>query len=722
MIFAFFLTISVLFGLGFLLPIILPLVWRSPKSGNLSSNLSLGIALVGSLCSTIASVIWWKALPLVHTFSLDLWGINYPNLELPSLQIEIGLDHISAFFVLLIAGFSALVAIYSFGALKAEHYRKYAPHIASAFNLFVWATLMVTIAHDVFSLLLTLEIMTLAFGYLTLYKHTLYQDEEKKHPVSLDKQKKARIAPMVYMATSHTSTAFLLIALLILAINAKGTGFNDLIGHVSSLSQGIATTVFVLSLIGLGIRAGFTPAHVWVSLVHPSSPTTTHALSLGIAIKVAIYLMYRFFFQFLQPQPTWGVIVLLAAVATALVNVWYAISSHDLKEALAYHSIENIGIICVGIGLAMISWESYPAIATLALVASLYHLLNHAVFKGLLYMATGSIDNLTHQTVELDRLGGLIKRYQFTSAMFLVGSFAIAGFPPLNGFISEWLTLQAFFGEVVSGASTFQTLLVLLSLLVLVASFALTVFCFYKIAGVALLGLPRTPESERSQWESKDVPLTMKSVMALMAILCLALGVLPSFIIPVLASALEPLGVSLGSFGMSDSGNFVFALPGASLSNVALPIWTLLGVAVTLLMIPLLMSLHRSVVRPKSAWVGGRPLAEPSVAQFTSGGASSLLRRSFGFPFLYRIFYDVPDYLPAHLTLSESQRNPQVVVEYFRAVYNQILAWLLGFSEWFGRKIQNKDIRRYLLYIFIVNTIALIMFLWGAQIIKGMTK
>ena len=706
----FFVTsIFIVFGLGFLLPII----QRNQKA----STISLSLALIGSLFGAVVSgAIWLNFLPSPNTFvvPLDLWkGLaqGFEGVGIPSLQFEFQLDHLSAFFVFLVTAFSSVVAVYSFGALSVLHYQYYRPRIASAFNLFAWATVMVIIAHDVFSLILALEIMTLAFGYLVLYKHMLFQDEESIHPVTEEKLKDARIAPLVYMAISHISTAFLLIALLILAIAAGGVSFDALYQKPLSLSASTSTFVFLLALAGLGIRAGLTPAHIWVSLVHPSSPMTTHALSLGIAIKVAIYLMYRFFFQFLQPQVSWGYLLLLLAVMTGLVNVWYAISSHDLKKALAYHSIENIGIICIGIGLGMIFWEKDPLIATLALVASLYHLLNHAVFKGLLYLATGAIDNLTHQVVEFDQLGGLFKRYRFTSAMFLIGSFSISGFPPFNGFISEWLTLQALFNGLVElRTSPFLGLgITLLSLILLVTTFALTAFSFYKIAGVTLLGLPRLSESERAHWEPHDVPRIMKSMMALMATFCLFLGVMPRLIVSLLGDALQPIGIQVSVLNLSADPTLLSFH--TETTSGSLPVFAMFGLALALLMIPLLINWRRPAVDRSTAWNCGAPTGEPPTHQFTSSAASFLLRNLFGSAAPNKILDSVPDYLPAHLLLSRSAKYPQDTLELFRAGYNLVIDRLLNFSENCGKWLQNGDIRRYLLYIFWVNLAALLVFI-----------
>ena len=699
---------------------LLPIVWRK------AVNVSLGLALLTNLtASGIGAVTWLGSMKWeILSIPVNWWAgidISIDGQSLPALQLEFNLDTLSAFFVFLVSSFSAFVAIYSFQALRARHYQPYAHWITSAFNLFTWSTVMVLLAHDGFSLLISLELMTLSFGYLVLYKHFLYQDD-KTHIVDQEKQRKARLAPQVYLMVSHTSTVLLLLAVLLLAIQAGGWSYQDFIKKSQELQNNLPllTAIFLFSLAGLGIRAGLIPAHIWVSLVHPSSPTTTHALSLGIAIKVAIYLMYRFFFQFLPPQAWWGYLLLAIAVLTALVNVWYAISSHDLKESLAYHSIENIGIICTGIGFALIFWQENRLLAYLGLIASLYHLLNHAVFKGLLYLSTGAIDNLTHQNVEIDRLGGLIHRYRFTASMFLVGSFSIAGFPPFNGFISEWLALQAGLISLSTLSSDIIPFLaIFLSLLLLVASFALTAFCFYKMAGVALLGVPRLPVNEREDWEKDDVPLSMKSVMGVMAGLCLLLGILPGLIAPQLVRAFEPLGMPEAWWG--EVNWYGFQLPAAALPSTVSPDNYGLPVEV-LVVLPLLLVFvfgfrwlfPAKTRRPESPWNCGEPLQEPPVHQYTSGAVSFSLRKLFAF---FSVDSSLPDYLPSKIVLSESPTNHQHITEIFRLGYNQLIDWLLGFSSRFGNTVQNGDIRRYLQYVFWVTVLIFIVYWLTARIL-----
>ena len=706
----FILVISTIFLAGFLLPLLRRRIWLN--------HLSLALTLVGSLIATAVTanvwlggtpyaipVVLWESSWLIGSFALPSGQL----VTLPPLKWLAAIDTLSGFFGFIVAGFSSIVAIYSFRALQAPHYQKQQRHIVAGFSLFVWSTLMVVFTADVFFLIGALEVMTLAFGYLTLYKHMLYQQEPDSHPVTEIQRKNARLAPQVYMIVSHTSTALLLVPILVLAIAANSFEFSTIAANAPKLSPATATIVFLLSLTGLGIRAGLSPAHFWVPLVHPASPTTTHALSLGAAIKVSIYLMFRFFFQFLQPLQGWGYVVLLVAVITALVNVWYALSSHDLKTALAYHSIENVGIITVGIGMAMIfitsNITSSQTLASIAVVASLYHTLNHAVFKGLLYLATGAIDNLTGQIVAFDKLGGLINKYRITAAVFLVGAVAIAGFPPLNGFVSEWLTIQSLLKGASSLPKDFSVVIVLGSLTILAASFALTAICFYKIAGLTLLGQPRASEAERASWAEKDVPFSMAGVMIFLAAICFILGVFPDTMITLLSPITAVLGIN-SDLTPSIWNDLQF---GTTPNPHPFEIQIMLMVVVILGVLALLLNARRRVRRVQAPWNGGTPF-DPASMQPTSSSLSFLIRDLISLA-PRKFDHGLPEYLPAKLILSRSSSLPQIVVEQFRTLYNRFIHWLLNRSTGAGNALQNGDIRRYLGYIFLVNIIVLLLFL-----------
>ncbi|KAA3664984.1 MAG: hypothetical protein DWQ04_02965, partial [Chloroflexi bacterium] len=596
-----FMLLWVVLGL-YLLGCLLPFLSQSRRMTNGSLSLALAASGVGAFWT--GSI--WLNHPSISERSI-LWESEWFTAEflnggLPSLIWELRLDALSAFYGFLITAFAAVVAVYSFGALSAPHYKQQQARIAAAFNLFVATTLLVVLVNDIFSLIVTLELMTLSFGYLTMYKHILYQST----PTDDTKASyRAKMAPQIYMIISHASTTFLLVALLMLAIHAGSLSFDKFEEAAKSLPVAQANIIFLLVLAGAGIRAGLTPGHIWVPLVHPASPTTTHAFSLGIAIKVAIYLMVRFFFQFLPVQPWWGFVVIVAGVITALVNVWYAIASHDLKTALAYHSIENVGIIVAGLGIALLfaARPNGDLLMVLGLTASLYHTLNHAVFKGLLYLATGAIDNLTGQVVAFHKLGGLIKLYPWTSVFFFIGAVSISGFPPFNGFVSEWLTVQAVLkGAYLLRMEPLSLALVIAALVMLAAAFALTAFCFYKMVGLTFLGQPRTPDLERMGWSPRDVPVTMVSMMGLMAILCLLLGIFPGKVTRSIVSVTAVFSPNIPIAAKTVSWQTLALPAAANASGHPIEMGRILIVGLTLGMVAYLFGRKKAVRRVPTAW------------------------------------------------------------------------------------------------------------------------
>lgn len=746
----FFWVLTAMYGLGFLAPLRSREATATDATDEdaplpLGVRVSLAFALAASVVAFIgAAAVFVRGPGLFgpETFPLP-W---FPHGPIEPLVLAVQLDRLGAFFMLIISGFAALVCVYSYAALKANHFRGYGHWICAAFNAFVWSTLLVVLAADCLSLIIALELMSVSFGYLALYKHLWFEGGGKPESERHERHD-ARLAPQVYWMASHTSTAFLLVAITILGLNAGSLEFSEIASHADSLDPALASLCFLLALAGLGIRAGLVPAHVWVPLVHPQSPTPTHAFSLGIAIKVGVYLMIRFFFQFMEPQTWWGYTLLLTAALTALVNVWYAIASHDLKAALAYHSIENVGIMTAGLGLGLIFFAqdgpNVPWIAGLALVAGLYHLLNHAVFKGLLYMATGAIHNLTG-TVEIARLGGLIKLYPWTSACFIIGALAISGFPPLNGFVSEWLTLQVLFLGL-SKTTPVGIAVLIGALILLAASFALTAFCFYKLVGLVFLGQPRLSKREREKegWKTADAPLPMRAAMAVMALLCLLLGVLPGLVAPWLAgtvTSLSPrLAVDRPFSGLFDAphllGLELTKIEGVAHFAVNYGVVWLVLVATALALAAWFFVRHAQVRRPFRPWNCGTRF-DPIAMQYTGAAVSELVRRvRQEEPTPHRETLRMRGGAPGAgsqppgekekteagrsrgiqlnewLRMTENKNHPQWVREVFRSGYNRFSKWLYGTSERIGLALQNGDIRRYLGYILLTQLAVMVLFL-----------
>ncbi len=697
-----------------------PWAWRA----------SLVLIMLAGVCAMLFSVqVFWSGAKAVHS----VWfQSRWASEGLPPLRFELGMDALAAFFLFLMGFFALLVAVYSLGALQARHYRGFRVHIAGGYSLFAWGSMMAILAYDVFSLLVVLEIATLAFAALSLFKMNAYQEGMLEGEPQ--QRQEARLAAKVYLIISHASSAFLLLGFLLLAVPAHSLSFQilrDQAGHLPALLNQMA---FVCFLLGLGIRAGLIPAHIWPPLVHPASPTTTHAFSLGMGIKVAVFLMIRIFFQMLHPVAWWGLALFLLAAATALINVWYALASHDLKTALAYHSIENIGIMVAGVGLALYAFalsphDPWPSLAALALAAGLFHLLNHALFKSLLYLATGAIENLTHGQVHLARLGGILRWYPWTGTFFLAGAWAITGLPPFNGFVSEWLTLRAnldiFYTYALSGLSNpplWRVLfLLVLGFLLLVASFALTAFCFYKIAGLTLLG---RPHGGGTHWapQGQDASPWMLAPMALLALLSLFIGLYPRSLLSIWTQTVRSVDESLT---LAFPPQVVTWRPSTqafsdSLVAWAPQLWMVLVSLVLILFLAVVALRARRGGRNPLAWQGGVGEGAEPLGRATGASLTWLIRKQLRYlnpgPLSRRAGRAdraIPPYLPDTFLLADAPQPEarQTVVEWFRYGFNYLIHGTFTLSERFAQWMQNGDVRRYMAYIAFTYLTVLVLYL-----------
>ncbi|MDP3480084.1 MAG: proton-conducting transporter membrane subunit, partial [Desulfoprunum sp.] len=347
---------------------------------------------------------------------------------LPWLHVFLRIDPLSGFF-LFIVGFITFIAACYGPAYVREHIG--GPHPVGTLTfftgLFVGGMMLVLLAADAFSFMLAWELMSVASYFLVAYQH--HQAEN-------------RSAAFIYLLMAVVGGAFILLAYGVLAGFCDSFSFAAM--AAANLSPTWATIAFVLAFIGFGMKAGIVPLHVWLPQAHPVAPSHISALMSGVMLKVAIYGFIRFVYELLGGILwQWGVVVLLIGAASAVLGVLYALVQHDLKRLLAYSSVENIGIVYIGLGLSMIFQATgHLEIAALALIAALYHCLNHALFKGLLFLGAGAVLQQSRQH-DMEKMGGLIRRMPVTATCFLVGCISISALPPFNGFVSEWLTFQA---------------------------------------------------------------------------------------------------------------------------------------------------------------------------------------------------------------------------------------------------------------------------------------
>jgi hydrogenase-4 component B len=498
---------------------------------------------------------------------------------------QLGVDGLSGFFLGTLGAVAAPALVFSIRYLDPTRAGRAVAALTAAFVLVL---ALVVCARDPLTFLLGWELMTLLPAAVIL--------------VSRHADRSSRTVVFAYLAITHLGGAGTWVAVLLLA-EAGAVGNPSAITSGSGLQAAIA----LAALVGMGTKAGVIPLHVWLPRAHPIAPAPVSALMSGVMIKIAVYGLVRVLVEWIGEPPAWlGIVVLAVGAVSAVGGVLYALFQHDLKRLLALHSIENVGIIVLGLGacltLRALGDETWAAFA---LGAALLHTLNHAVFKALLFLAAGAFERAVG-SLELDGLGGLLRRMPWTAGAFLVGAMAIAGLPPLNGFASEWLTLQGLLHVPATGA-TVSGIAGALALAALATTAALAVFCFVKVVGLVLLGSPR----RRAVAEADEAPASMRAGVLALAGGCVALGLAPGVLFAPLAEV-EPWAPEAPAGAGLD-------LPGTG----ALPTG---GIALALVAIVALLAILRGsrAAAPAPTWACGQLLG-PELA-WTSAGFSKPLR------------------------------------------------------------------------------------------------
>jgi hydrogenase-4 component B len=419
---------------------------------------------------------------------------------------HVAIDPLSAFFLLPVFGLSALAAIYGASYLFSYRHEKNLGVPWFFFNVFVAGMTMVLLARTVLVFLISWETMSLAAYCLVTFEH---------------EKSEVRRAGWIYLVATHLGVVFLFSAFLVLGGNAGGLDF-DALRALSGLDGLTSGLIFVLAVIGFGAKAGFVPFHVWLPEAHPAAPSHVSALMSGVMIKMGLYGILRIQTLLGPPAPWQGWTLAGIGMATALLGIALAVHQRDLKRVLAYSSIENVGLITLSLGVGLWGWASRaPTVAALGMSAALLHIWNHALMKGLLFFAAGSVLHGTG-TKDMEKLGGLMKRMPWTGSAMVVGAVAISALPPLNGFVSKWLVYLSVL-EWGMPASNNGGLPALLGVGLLAMIGGLAALAFVRLIGLTLLGAPRSPAAlhahESSPW--------MLGPMQILVVLCLAAAVVP---------------------------------------------------------------------------------------------------------------------------------------------------------------------------------------------------
>ncbi len=637
----------------------------SGKSTRWATLSGTGGAVIG--CA-IAIVPTLKTLLTGHGESATVaWSI-------PGAAFSVGLDPLSAFFLLPILILGATTAIFGGEYMLAFRSQRKLGYPWFLFNLMLGSMALVVVSRNGLLFLFAWELMTLACAFLVMFE---------------DGKKESREAGLLYLVVTHIGTACLLPFFAMLYVNAGSLEFDVFQGNRAG--TGFAF-LFLLGLVGFGAKAGLMPFHVWLPEAHPAAPSHVSALMSGAIIKTGIYGLARSFTFFSAPPAWWGWTLVAMGAVSGVMGVLLALAQHDLKRLLAYHSIENIGIISMGLGLGMLGVShASPVLAVLGFGGGLLHVLNHALFKGLLFLGAGAVNHATG-TRDMDRLGGLLRRMPWTGAFFLVAAVAISGLPPLNGFISELLIYSASFGALKNGHLSLPVggALVIVALALIGG---LAAACFAKAFGTVFLGSPRSPQPQPEHAPREHAAMLIP--MGALALACVAIGLSA----PLLPRLLGPVIGQLTGLPLATAS----AWPASTdllLKSLLLMAWAVL------LLTGLVTGLRQLLLRKKkitaaSTWGCGYALPTVRMQYSSSSFAQPLTTffrpvlgtRKYLTPRLSPILSPLNSPFPASLAFHSE--TPDATLEEIYRPASAAIRWSLGFLRW----VQHGRIQLYVLYV-----------------------
>jgi hydrogenase-4 component B len=685
--------------IGAVLAIVLP---ARPRMTTLVMSASAGLASLLALITGLILLLGKAAAPVIALPSALPFG---PLLIQP--------DGLSAWFLVVIGFVGVAVAFYSPGYLQAHAEPNRLRFFAALFNAMLLTLFLIVIAGDGVLFLIAWETMAWVSYLLVNYE---YEDASTVH------------ASYQMLVVSEIGTVGLIAAFLLLGAPSGRLDFASLRQGASALSPALRNAVFVAALFGFGAKAALLPLQLWLPDAHTAALSNISALLSAVITKLGLYGIARFAFDLLGVGPPWwGVLMFELGVATAFVGILYSLVQIDLKRVLAYSTIENCGFVLIGLGLAQVfRARGLLALAAISMIAAFYHVINHASYKSLLFLGAGAVDRGSG-TRSLALLGGLVRRMPWTAAFFLLGSLAIGGVPPLNGYISEWMTL-----EVMLRTSEVPQMPERVAIAVVGPFVALTaglvVTAFVRAFALTFVGMPRSRQAETAH----EVSRGMHVGMGILALGCVFLGVLPTFVLPVIDRVSMPLlGVSVadkivpplftghpGEYAplVGLGGSLFHRLPVNGLVVIAAPALntitapTYLAIAEGLLIGLLLLAL--SLIRPLGhtrvgpVWAGGIPRFAPQM-QYTALAYSNPVRLIFNG--LYRSTHQFEAERPAarHMegVISYAQRIPEPLE---REVYSPVRKLVANVSR-AAQIIQSGSVNQYVFYIFAIVLIILVL-------------
>ncbi len=647
---------------------------RKHRANNIAVNSLCMLAALFGLASSLSQLLCGGGPITVELFRSTI----------PLIAFTVTLDALSAFFLLGLSVIAFCVSLYSIGYLSHYYGKKSIGLFNFLFPLFILSMALVLSCGNAVFFLFAWEAMSALSYFLVVF--------ESEH-------EEVQRAGTLYLIMTGIGTAFLLAAFLLMY---GYTGSLELSAGSAAIPAAGKNLMFICFLIGFGTKAGIIPLHIWLPAAHPAAPSNVSALMSGIMIKIAIYGILRFVLQYLGVQHAWwGAVLLALGMVSAVLGVAYAFVEQNIKRLLAFSSIENIGIILIGLGVSFIAFAQKSAvIGSLALAAALFHAFNHTLFKGGLFLGAGSIQYATH-TKDMEKLGGLIKRLPATAALVLCFSLAISALAPFNGFVGEWLTFQSLFAGIAPGRS-WESILFILAIAALALCGALAAASFAKFFGIAFLGKPRSEHAA----EATEVPGTMRAAMAVLAALCLAVGLFSSAFL----RAMDGVVTSLGGAPLAAQlqGDVLFAwlplqLTGNAISPVALLVLLAALLVGTLAVVRLVGGKY--IQRKYGTWDCGFEALNARM-QYTGTGFSKPMK------IVFRVLFRPTRELKA----SGGMRYHPERVEYTvtseslfeKYLYEPVTDFVKKLSRRAKYSVQTGSIRRYLAYILAALVVLLI--------------
>lgn len=662
-------------------------------------SIIVGIFTLGAFFSLLSSLVKDKTLRvlLAHIpalfgslltilLALRVFGSGSPaSFGVPSifplLHFSIYIDALSAFFLFLIGSIGFLASIYGVGYMKSHSSATNVGVFGALYHLFLLAMVLVVTADHALYFLLVWELMSLAS-----YGMVVIDSQEETHTR----------AGFQYLLLMHIGTGFIALAFFIAYTRFGGFDFTLLREFGDSIQGGWRIAILLSALLGFGMKAGLIPLHVWLPEAHPAAPSHVSALMSGVMIKTALFMLLRFFFDYFPPStPYWGSVLILIGAVSAFLAILYALAESDIKRILAFSSVEQMGILMIALGTAtLFAGAKIVGLAVIALTGLLFHILNHTIFKTLLFFGAGSLQHATH-TRDIESMGGLFKAMPYTGLFMLLGILSMAAFPPFSGFSSEWIIFQSLFAGT-PAPFPFKVVF-LLGILSLALASGLTALRFGGAFGAIFLARPRTPHAEHAH----ESPRLMTVPMAVLAGLCVVGGIFAPFVV----SILRVISGTIGN-GMLQGGYTITKDPvtqQVSATSIAVPtlpmITTVLQLMILLATVTFLVTIftRKRQVKIGPTWDCGYPLQANN--EITSYGISRtilVIFRGVLRPWkLKTLTAPQSPYFPHRMEITNGLFDP-----YTKYLYSPITKGILALGT-VVKRIQNGNVNMYLLYIFL---------------------